>query len=296
LLAVLLPFIVGILEKIMFLSLNKRPKFQELRIVLSYFIFTILSFSYILITKGSLDFTFLKEPLIWFALSVEIIAFTAARFNYEHQNNYTVISFAQLSSLFLIFPITYFLDILFNIDQSKVSISFNSLGENTIFFVLYTIITLGYFFISLKKGKIKYKLPLFIHAICLPMAMYAFTRISNLHEPLMVYPVLFSLISMVYIPKIYKNKKKYKKKYILSYDYIKSIFEYTILYISAFLMSIYVALTLSAEFFTIFKRMGQLSSSVIIDYFIKKVKHSKLEILFIFLIFIITITLYLFKV
>jgi hypothetical protein len=295
LLVIILPFIVGILEKLMFFSLNKRKKFQEIKIISSSILFAIISIIYLLITKDSFDFSFLKEPLIYFAIIVELIAFTAARFNYEKQNNYTVISFAQLSSLFLIFPITYFLDILFNINQEKVIMTFNNGIENTIFFGLYAIITLGYMYVSLKKGKIKYLLPLIIHAVCLPMAMYAFTRISNLYEPFMIYPILFILTSMVFLPKVIKNKHKYKKKYILSYEYIKSIFGYLFFYMTAFALSIFVAISMSTEFFTIFKRMGQLSSSVIIDYIDKKIKHSKIEILFIFLVFLITFILYIVK-
>jgi hypothetical protein len=284
-LSITLIYIIGVLEKTSFFFLNKTNKLQEIQIILSTFLLSIILFIISYFYYGNIDISFLTDYRVYFSFILEIISFKLSKFNYQNQKNFISISFTQMTSIWLIFPVSYFLDSILTYDKSII-FEYDNNYQIFLYTILFFITTIFYFYDKLKLKDINHPIALFSLGLSLTFSMYFAVKNLQTFQPTSVFAIIVLLISFIYLFDFKNNKNKllllrlsFKRKYLINY------IKYFISYILTVLLSIYVILFINVEFITIFKRNGQLIASNIFDYFkTKKIPILKDRIIVIFIL------------
>ncbi|XOB62191.1 hypothetical protein ACMC56_16610 [Campylobacterota bacterium DY0563] len=242
----------------------------------------ILFISYLIIYDFNADdFSFFYEWKFYLLSFLELLVFYLYRENY-HQNstNYTMINMFVFSTIYLMPILAFFYNSVFTFNSS-LNIRYNSIFEAMAFsFVLFSL-TLVYYVDKIKNKQIK-NLPLLLSLLFILLnTMYFSVKIVQTYNGFLVYSFIQIIISINFLLLSKKESKKID---------IKRVFLFTIWPFIYFLY-FFAASLVAVEFITIFKRVSQIVSAMILD---KKVALK--DAILIAMIIFITILFYFYKV
>lgn len=299
-LGIITVLLLGITEKLSILSLTKTNNFQEIKIILNYFVASIFFVALSLFSYDNFDFSFLKSWDFYAAIVLENVAFYYMIKNYNKQKSFAQIAFAAFSSIYLIIGVGYLYPFLFGLDM-KIASPYHSLGEVLFFTFTFFTLTVAYFFDKIKNNDISHPLDLLKYAFFLVNVLYFAILMFQTYQAYLVYIFIFSSLIFQQIFHLnrknelrssFSNFKKLSKNNKISE--VKSTITYSFLYILTFILSVISGNLISVEFFAIFKRTGQIAASYFIDSKIlnKSIKISTKDILILGLIMLIALYLY----
>ena len=267
--SIFLIYLIGMLEKSSFYFLNKTNNFQNIQIMMTSFLVSMIFFTVSYVHYGSIDLSLLGDYRVYFSFILEVVSFKLSKFNYQNQKDYTSISFAQMTSVWLIFPIAYLLDGVLGYNETSMTINYTNDYQIYLYTVLFFISTIAYFYDKLNLDKIKYPFALFSLGISLTFTMYFAVKNLQTFQPTTVFGIVLLIISFIYLIEMLKMKtnsrnriirRSFKKNILMNY------FKYFLSYLITISLSIYIILFMNVEFFTIFKRNGQMVAANIVDY------------------------------
>jgi len=292
--SIFLIYLMGGLEKLSFYYLNKLKHFQDIILTGSFYLIGITLILSSFFLYGFVDFSFLTDYRVYITFLLEIISFKLAKFNYQHQGNYTAISFSQMTSMWLIFPIGFFLDSILGYENTLL-LDYDSGSQVLLYSGVFFVSTIFYFYDKLNFTSIKYPIPLYSLGVSLTFTMYFAVKNMQTHQATTLMGVTFLLMSIVFVFDILFNKKKRKRLKKISKKKIKFFYFYFyMLFIIVEFMAIYIITLVSVEVLTMFKRNGQLIVGNIIDYKHNKEKMNKKDIIVV--IFTLLFSLYIYMV
>lgn len=290
--SILLIYLLGALEKTAFFFLNKTKHMQEIMISITMFIMALILLIIAKIYYVNLDFSFMFDYHIYFSIFLEVMNFKLAKFNYQHQKDFTLISFAQMTSIWLIFLISYILDPILGY-KDTLTINYQENYQVLLYAGLFLVSTILYFYDKLNLSNIKHPISLISFAISLTFTMYFAVKNMQTYQALLVVFIIMLTIGTVYTIENIKQKKTrrmYKK--LLKRPLKITFYKYLATYIFLILLNTVVVLMISVEFLTVFKRNGQMLASNVIDYKKYKKLPSKKDMVLIFMIFSIALIIY----
>lgn len=284
-----IPFILGFIEKYSFLILNKTKKFQLQIVTLTFILASILIFIFSYFYYEKLDLSFLVDPKAYCSFVSEIVGYSLLRAYYQSSKDYTSIAFAQSSSIWLIFLLTIILEPILGY-KNQIEIHNKT---NLLFALIFFVGSIGYFYDKIDITSRSKNFKLFIIALILSLTIFFAVRNMQNFQTLTFYSFLMLIIglSMFYFS-IKSQKERIKYKYFKKITLQKMFLLYLIYYGLASTLSVLSALFVRVEFFTLFKRLGQLSAAVHIDHNKHKTKISTKDKFVILFILISLISMY----
>lgn len=293
-LGILFIYLAGISENYANHYLVKNRTFQEVKVINNYLLESLVLFVIVALFYP-FDFSFLYDYKFYLLLFFENFSFYMSRFQHNVQKEFTTISFAIFSSVYLIFPLTYFYDDLFGF-ETTLTIPYDSLSEMFIYFGIFFSVTVLYFYDKIRLNTITHKVSLAIFAFSLVNTMYLAVKLSQTYSPFLLYALLVPTVSLSHFFLINKKDRKRAFKYAFSKREMKLNLRYALFSIANLLFAFIAILHLPAEFVTLFKRNSQIIGAYLIDRKRKKVKKSTKDKLLIVLVPLLGFYLYFSKI
>jgi hypothetical protein len=286
--SIILIYLLGFSEKTSFMLLNNTKKFQEYFIFNTLLLSSIILFTFSYFYYKKIDISFFCDIKTYISITLEIISFKLAQYNYRVQKNYTLIAFSQMSTIWLILPVSYVLNKIF-IYNNAITIH-NNLRETIFFSTLFFILSMIYFYDKIKLKNIKKPIQLVALGLSLTFTIYFGVKNVQEFQGITYWSMILLSISLIYLINILSDKN-FKKKIYYAYTR-KNIFRnglYAMSYIFTVIIALYIMLYVSVQYFALFKRNAQMITGLAIDKY--KLKKSILikDYLIIFLLFVSTI-------
>lgn len=275
-------FLSAFLENFLYKKVNscENRNFQSalMFLISSIILFLIYALIYNFDIK---DFSFFFEWKFYLLSFLELMVFYLYRENY-HQNstNYTMINMFVFSTIYLMPILAFFYNSIFSFNTT-LNIKYDSFFEAFVFsFVLFAL-TLVYYVDKIRNKEVK-NLPLLITLLfTLLNCMYFSVKTVQSYNGFLVYCFIQFIIALNFFILSRKESKSIDLKRVtlfLVWPFISVLY-----FIAASLVAV--------EFITIFKRVSQIISAMIID---KKVVIK--DAILIVIIILISLFFYLFKV
>lgn len=227
------------------------------------------------------DFNFFYEWKFYLLIALELLVFYLYRENYyNNENNYTAINMFVFSTIYLMPILAFFYNLIFEFD-TKLNIKYDSFFEAFLFSFVLFILTLAYYISKIKNKEIKNLKLLIFLLVALLNTMYFSVKMVQTYNGFLLYCFIQIFISIYFLYLSKNEVKTIALKNIALYFILPFI--YTFYFFASSLISV--------EFITIFKRVTQIISAMILD---KKTIGK--DSLLIFLILLITFLFYLYKV
>lgn len=274
-------FMHAFLESLLYKKLNS----VENRNFHSFILFTISSFSLLLIYSfyfefNENDFTFLYDWKFYLLTILEIFVFYLYRENYyQNKNNFTMVNMFIFSTIYLMPILAFIYNPLFNFNET-LDIKYDSFYEALIFSLILFVLTAIYYANKIKNKEVKNLKLLILLLIVLLNTLYFSVKVVQTFNGFLVYGFIQIVIAIYFFLLSKKEQKDISLRRIGLY------FTYPFLFVLYFM----AAAMISVEFITIFKRVSQIISAMILD---RKVQRK--DFILIFSIILISVLFYIYK-
>ncbi len=279
-------------EKLSFHSVNKIQYKNFLMFLLLFSAFLWLFLIHIL-SWYNIFFDFIKDPIFYIALILEILAVALYKKNYEiHYNNFSNISLAVFSSVYMMPIVSYLYFLFIPAHENTIKIFYNNIYEALAISIVFFVLNIFYFYDKVKLKTIKKPWLLLLQAFLMMNLIFFSVFILQKYEWFLAYTTIFFILSMMYLVLALKTERKAiaeNKNKIISWK--------TLLISQSWLFSTILgqiwAKLIAVEFVAFLKRLGQIISGYIFDKFIhKEIVINKKDISTISIIAIIMILLF----
>ncbi len=275
-------FSVAFFENFLFKQINKldnRNFHSSILFFISSFILFIL---YNLLFKyNSTDFYFLYDWKFYLLIILELSVFYLYRENYyQNKTNYTIVNMFVFSTIYLMPILAFFYNFIFEFNTT-LNIKYDTFLEAFIFSFTLFILSLIYYINKIKNKEVNNLKLLIILLIVLLNTMYFSVKMVQTYNGYLIYSFIHLSIAFYFLNFSKKELKTISYKRVGFYSLFPFIY---VFYFSA-------AALVSVEFITIFKRVSQIISAMILD---KKVIRK--DAILIFLILLTSLIFYIYKV
>jgi len=275
-------FLSAFLENFIFKQVNKLENRNFHSSILFFISATVLLIVYFSIyTFNPADFSFLYETLFYFQIILELLVFYLYRENYyQNKDNYTMINMFVFSTIYLmpILAFTYNSIFIFN---NSLDIKYDSFYEAFIFSLTLFILSLIYYLDKIRNKEIKNFKLLVLLLIVLLHSMYFSVKIIQTYNGFLIYSFIQFIVAIYFFILSNKEPKEISLKKVGLYLAWPFVFIFYVL----------AANIMAVEFITIFKRVSQILSAMILDR-----KILKKDTILIFSIVLISLIFYNYKV
>lgn len=245
---------------------------------------------------NNIDLIFLYDPVFYLLVFLEIFIITLSQINYSiHSKNFSNISFAIFSSVYLIPVVSYFYFQFLDINENIIKTYYSSFYEALLISLIFFILNISYFYDKIKLKTIKKPYLLLLQAIVIVNVMFFSVFIIQKYTWFLTYSLIFLIISLIYLLRSLLN---YKKEIV---NNKKNIFTIKTLIISQswlvwLIFGLIWSKLVAVEFVTFFKRLWQIINWYIFDKYLNKQKNiSKKDKIIILLIIFFMILIFILK-
>ncbi len=226
------------------------------------------------------DFSFLQEWKFYLLTVLEIFVFYLYRENYyQNKSNYTMISMFVFSTIYLMPILAFIYNPIFNFNET-LDIKYSSFYEAFIFSLILFFLSSIYYASKIKNKEVKNLKLLILLLIVLLNTMYFSVKVVQTFNGILVYSFI-QIVIAIYFLVLCKNESKQ-----ISLKRVGLYLAWPVL----FIFYVLAASIIAVEFITIFKRVSQIISAMILD---KKVYRK--DFILIALIILVSICFYLYK-
>ena len=274
-------FLLSFLENFIYKKVNEL-KNRNFHSSILFFIstFTLFLIYFIFYEYSKEDFNFLYEWKFYLLIILELLVFYLYRENYhQNKNNFTMINMFVFSTIYLMPILAFFYNPLFSFDNT-LDIKYDSVIEVIVFSSVLFILSMVYYLDKIKNKEIKNLKLLIFLLFTLLNTMYFSVKTIQTFNGFLVYGFIHIIIALYFLILSKKETKDITAKRIGLY--LIWPFLYVLYFFAAGLVAV--------EFITIFKRISQIISAMILD---KKIV--KKDAVLIFLIIIATAIFYFYK-
>lgn len=275
-------FLSAFLENFIFKKINS----LENRNFNSFIMFLISSFVLFFVYMifynfNANDFSFLFQWKFYLQIILELLVFYLYRENYYHnKNNYTMINMFVFSTIYLM-PILAFVYSSIFIFDTSLDIKYDSFLEAFFFSFSLFILSVIYYISKIKNKEIKNLKLLILLLFVLLNSMYFSVKLVQTYNGFLIYSSIQIVIALYFLVLSKKESKQIDFKRVALY----------FLWPFVFIFYVLAASLIAVEFVTIFKRISQIISAMVLD---KKIILK--DLILISLIILITILFYIYKV
>lgn len=275
-------FLHAFLESFLYKKINtlENRNFQSALMFVTSSI--VLFFVYLLfIGFNGEDFLFLKDWKFYLLSILEFLVFFLYRENYyQNKDNYTMINMFVFSTIYLMPILAFFYNSIFYFN-STLDIKYDSFWEAFIFSFLLFVLTTIYYIRKIKNKEVKNLKLLLLLLIVLLNTLYFSVKIIQTYNGILIYSIIQICLASYFILLSKNESKTVTLKNVALYFLWPLIFIFFLL----------AAKLIAVEFITIFKRVSQLISAMVLD---KKV--NKKDLILIALIIFVSLSFYLYKI
>jgi|GEM_PF-7115160 len=274
-------FSVAFFENFLFKQINKLDN-RNFHSSILFFIssFTLFVLYNLFFEYKAIDFSFFYDWKFYLLVVLELLVFYLYRENY-HQNktNYTMVNMFVFSTIYLMPILAFLYNFIFEFNTT-LDIKYDTFFEALIFSFTLFVLTLIYYIDKIKNKEVNNLKLLILLLVVLLNTLYFSVKMVQTYNGYLVYSFIHLSIAFYFLNSSRKELKTISYKRLGFYSLFPFIY---VFYFSA-------AALVSVEFITIFKRVSQIISAMILD---RRIVRK--DAILIFLILLTTLIFYLYK-